>query len=770
MLEDLNAKHFEDEVRRIARQLWPQARYQGASIRLGRERDGIFETEDVVHLVEATTSTKMEKAEKDAEKLANLRLAEMKKRSDVLVQCWFVTREEPTADQRDVFRKLCPNARVSSLDQFRKRLFDIGSYLEQRWKYPFGSVRDPATDSAHYDLKYVPLDVVGKDGKLWTLADLADALTASDAATTIPKYFVLTGDYGAGKSSTMREVFKTLRKRYYEGMTPQFPLLLNLRDHHGEDDPDEALRRHAKKVGDVDGAQLVRAWRAGYATVLLDGFDEIGTTGLAMSQKRLSTIRHHATALIRNFNTETPPFAGVLISGRRYYFDKVEELNSALGLGSRFYHLSLNEFSDEQVARYLSERGWNGVSALPAWLPSRPLLLGYLAARGLLDETLAVDVNSSPAAAWNQLLDLIYRREQGMAAGIEAESIRMIIERLASVARGQGSHLGEFSSDTISAVFSEVCGFPPEDPGMGIIQRLPGLGVKNSETGTRCFMDETLAEAAAAGDVARFATSPYQPGIRCDFWLRGLSRFSIEVADVQIADSPQVAGLIRSAIKTTTQHRETGALGSDLIRLLCMRGADYDGSGVTVTNVELPTLEFEAEYGSMAGITFHGVIIERLEIAPEYPKEKLPYFSACCVESLEGRASRSDLPIDKFAHDVSIERFDSTTVNTNAILDLEFSMPVRVLLTVLRKLFLQSGTGRREAALFRGLDGDARRCVKDVIDLLSHHLFISPAHYSTHTVWLPSRKGNVRDRAVRMLKSPATSSDPVLLDAKKLQK
>ena len=303
---------------------------------------------------------------------------------------------------------------------------------------------------------------------------------------------------------------------------------------------------------------------------------------------------------------------------------------------------------------------------------------------------------------------------------------------------------------------------------MGVIQRLPGLGVKNAETGTRCFMDETLAEAAAAGDVSRFVMTPYQAALQHERWLRGLSRFAIEVVDVQIDKTQPFTGLIRSAIKAATENRETAALGSDLVRLLSMRGVDYDGNGITVTNVELSTLEIEADYGSMAGITFYGVLIDRLEIAPEVPKERLPYFSACYIESLEGRASREDLPTDKFASDVTIEHFDSATVTTNAILDLEFPMPVRVLLTVLRKLFLQSGTGRREAALFRGLDGDARRCVKDVIDLLKRHAFITPARYSNHTVWLPSRKGNVRDRAVRMLKSPTTSTDSVLLEAKKI--
>ena len=187
----------------------------------------------------------------------------------------------------------------------------------------------------------MPLDIAGQDGRIWTLDEVADALTASHVVTTTQKHFVLTGDYGAGKSSTLREVFKILRKRYYDGKTTQFPLLLNLRDHHGQEDPSEALQRHAKKVGEVDGAKLVRAWRAGYATVILDGFDEIGTSALAMSKKRLSTIRSHATTLIRHFNAETPPSAGILLSGRRYYFDKVEEMNNALGLGSQFHQLSL---------------------------------------------------------------------------------------------------------------------------------------------------------------------------------------------------------------------------------------------------------------------------------------------------------------------------------------------------------------------------------------------------------------------------------------------
>jgi hypothetical protein len=33
---------FEDDVRRVARMLWPSAAFDGAGIENGRERDGIF--------------------------------------------------------------------------------------------------------------------------------------------------------------------------------------------------------------------------------------------------------------------------------------------------------------------------------------------------------------------------------------------------------------------------------------------------------------------------------------------------------------------------------------------------------------------------------------------------------------------------------------------------------------------------------------------------------------------------------------------------------
>jgi hypothetical protein len=157
---------------------------------------------------------------------------------------------------------------------------DGKSYLSARKNYPFGSVRDPETGIARTTLDYVPLDIVDKDGSLRSIDDIcADLLKG--------RKFILVGDYGAGKSATIREAFLQLSKLFREGKSLLFPLTLNLRDHHGQTDPVEAIERHARQTGYPRPSDLVRGWRAGLALLLLDGFDEIATAGWAGKTKKL---------------------------------------------------------------------------------------------------------------------------------------------------------------------------------------------------------------------------------------------------------------------------------------------------------------------------------------------------------------------------------------------------------------------------------------------------------------------------------------------------
>jgi hypothetical protein len=498
-------REFENTVRRLARSLWPSAANQGAQILDGQERDGVFETEEVIHLVECTVSRKKEKAETDIQKL--LSLWKKKRSYSKPVKCWFITREEPTADQRAVaeqYRKKNDGFLIDilSIEQFRAKLIDIEKYIDCRRNYRFGSMQESPKVSK---FEYVAFDIVNSAGKSVSLADMIEDLLRGVR-------IVMTGDYGAGKSTTMRELFLQLSQPKIRDKAYQFPVLLNLRDHYGQTDATEALERHARKIGFESGASLVRAWRAGYALIMLDGFDEIAIPGWQGQPDRLKKLRRDSMQLVREFVKDTPPDRGLIVSGRQNYFDSDDEMRNALGFGAsvnQALFVTLQDFNEEQVQQYLTRRGWN--QNIPKWLPTRPLLLSYLISKNLIGSLLETDSYEIPAAGWNALLTSICDREALLEVGIDGATVRHLIERLASKARIKSDGLGPVSAEEILRTFQEVCHYVPDDRASILLQRLPGLGITNYDDGARSFIDVSLADAARAGDTIRYIKSPFEP-------------------------------------------------------------------------------------------------------------------------------------------------------------------------------------------------------------------------------------------------------------------
>ena len=366
----VDEREFENEVRRVARSLWPSAQYQGAVRADDRERDGLFITDECVHLLECTTSRKQDKAREDVQKLVKL-AGQMKiPYPTKAVKCWFVTQDEPTADQRAVVDRHAGLVVAISLDQFRSKLVDASGYIECRKNYRFGSMQDFDTPGARTPFHFVELDILSDSGERHSIPDIVNVLSSG-------RRFLLLGDYGAGKSTTLREVFLAMQKAFFLNKIRKFPILLNLRDHYAQTNAAEALERHARRVGYDPAAHLVKAWRAGYAVILLDGFDEIATPGWSGQASRLKKLRFDSMQLIRDFIRGTPAQSGCAIAGRTNFFDSPAEMTSALG-ATGFTVLSLNDFTEEQVTDYLHKKGWD--QGIPSWFPTRPLLLGYLAA------------------------------------------------------------------------------------------------------------------------------------------------------------------------------------------------------------------------------------------------------------------------------------------------------------------------------------------------------------------------------------------------------
>ena len=573
---------------------------------------------------------------------------------------------------------------------------------------------------------------------------------------------VLLGDYGAGKSMTLRHVYQELRAGHLKGDSPRFPVFINLRDHYGQTMPNEVIERHARIIGFQHPTHLVRAWRAGYVYLLLDGFDEITAVNIQGLWKRLQDNRYRAMEAVRRLRAEHPPEVGLAIAGRAHFFDTSAERVNALGLKDRHQEYSLLEFDDAQVAEFFSKSGFSG--AVPKWLPSRPLLVAYLASKGLLNEV--TQDGSVPhleaSTGWDMLLDRVAEREAEIEAGIDGGTVRRILERLATRARGTSSGLGPLTPEVVLGSFQSVCGYAADERGLVLLQRLPGLGVDREEEGTRAFVDEDFADACAAGDVVHYIDRPYE--FEHDV-VRGIDRslgdLGTKVAVKRARDMGVAAGKVNAAIRRARElHPQY--LAADVMRVGIECGYRIEDP-LHVQGLLIPCLDLSRDCGDARKIKFVDCFFSWIGIDGDVDVELLPRFMGCYIDEVDGRQSRRDLPSGVFSDDCMIEKFSSPAETTDAVLGLELPLGTRVALTILKKLYERRGAGRKENALFRGLDHHARRVVPGVLKLVQSEGLAAPVKRGDVTIWVPDRSS--QKRVGRMVAGPTVSKDAFLIAA-----
>jgi hypothetical protein len=750
-------KDFEDEVRRIARLIWPSAEYGGAEIVSGRERDGIFETDEFIHIIECTTSRSKSKAQEDLSKLSKLCSTLGAKHPQKFIKGWFITLNEPTPDQRTVFRKSQGRFVAVSYEQFRSKLVDAKSYLLARFNYPFGSVRDPETGAAAYMVDYVQLDILDEKGGLHSANDIAHHLQHMGR-------YALIGDYGAGKSATIREIAKLLGADFDAGRDLTFPIAINLRDHPGQTDPVEVLERHARNVGYSRPSDLVRAWRAGYASLLLDGFDEIATAGWAGRTKKLKDLRYRSMEAIRAFLRDTPANCGVLLSGRAHFFDSTKEMKESLNIGADFTLLNISEFNEAQVRIFLSRAGWE--QPVPSWVPARPLLLGYLASRKLLQQTLEVGTTVGPANGWNELMDRICKREAEIEAGIDPGTVRRLLGFLATKARTSVDGLGPVFPEQITDAFIKVCGYPPDDKGMVLLQRLPGLAGHSSQDGSRVFIDGDFAEVARGGTIAEFIENPYLLEMEPESWQNSLKDLGADVSSIRCNVAGMKSGKMRAALHHSQEMPRSGTLTADIFLTMLKSGGDYDGDIIFVKDVLIPELFFEDLRSNLSKLHFQDCIIGTLELPPDILTELLPSFTRCHFGVVESRTGTGDMP-DVFI-ECTYDTFENPAQTTNAILALGLPVGTKILLTALKKLYAQRGSGRRESAFYRGLDARGKELVPGILALLRKRGFAAKSKHGDQDIWLPTKPSEFRRRALTILAAPNVSTDPLVVESREI--
>lgn len=680
---------------------------------------------------------------------------------------WFVTKHEPTADQRDEVKKHGKQqVKAVSFSQFQQSLVDVAAYLSAREQHFFGSIKDPTTGDANTPIPYVTLDLVNVNtDETFEIESIANGLRQGES-------FSLLGDYGAGKSMTLRQVFYSLSEKYRKSETILFPVYINLREHSGQDDPTEVIERHARRIGFDKSNTLVNAWRAGFVIPILDGFDEITSLGISTSKNRMREARRRSLEAIRKMIEQTPQTVGVLIAGREHFFNNTEERFSALSLRKNTTDLTLNEFTPKQIKRYLDNNNKFGRQAIPSWMPTRPLLVGYIVSRGLLDNIPDDNLNLDHIDGWDYLLDKIFEREAQISPNLEGSTLRKILERLATLARSTPDGIGPITQQQIRDAFFDICETEPDEQANLLLQRLPGLGVYRNEENSRVFVDFELAGICRARDITDFILNPYD-SINDQQW-----KAAISVANT-CAGNDAIAKISREIYKSSLDLKKTfeqavlvlnknaglHALKSDIAAVLCSIPHAISQKIIIEEGIYDNTiLSFESTDIDLNNIVFKNCFFSIVDIEPQCGDSCLPIFDGCIILKIRGRSGEKDLPTINFKNGTEIEDFSESAFTQASILNTGLSKGEKVMLSILRKLFIQSLGGRAESALARGLELNDRQLVPEIIKMLHQNEMLSILNKGDGNIIVPNRKELHRVRSV--LLAPSTSDDRILIEAK----
>jgi hypothetical protein len=189
---------------------------------------------------------------------------------------------------------------------------------------------------------------------------------------------------------------------------------------------------------------------------------------------------------------------------------------------------------------------------------------------------------------------------------------------------------------------------------------------------------------------------------------------------------------------------------------------------VQLDDIYIPYLELLQKSGDCSGVCFRSCFFSSLAIDADVDAARLPRFEGCYVDELEGRSSRKDLPPGVFDDACVFDRYSEAPETTDAIGGMDLPLGAKVLLTILKKIYLRKGSGRKENALHRGLDHHGRRLVVPVLRLLQSEGLISPYRRAglDMTIWVPDRTKTAR--VARVITSPRTCNDPLMKSASDL--
>jgi hypothetical protein len=296
------------------------------------------------------------------------------------------------------------------------------------------------------------------------------------------------------------------------------------------------------------------------------------------------------------------------------------------------------------------------------------------------------------------------------------------------------------------------------------LQRLPGLTQREQDPSARSFIDEDFLAALQGSAVARMALESWSVQ-DARLWLSGLSARGVAMAAHVVreagGDATTLVGAAIRGVSADSRGAFCAQFVADLIATavtLAKEPGYLDCHGLHFEGVSLEVLDLEETV--VENLVIDGGVIQEVIIGSAGLKESLT-FKDCLIRKIGGVASPDGLPPEQFQR-CTIEEYDDMGTNT-AVVHSDLAPGLKALLTVLRKLYLQAGGGRRIGGLKRGLpSGPVLDSVDRVVAILESEGLVSVSGEVVH----PVRRWT--SRVHQIVAAPNLSTDRIVQRARDL--
>lgn len=177
-------------------------------------------------------------------------------------------------------------------------------------------------------------------------------------------------------------------------------------------------------------------------------------------------------------------------------------------------------------------------------------------------------------------------------------------------------------------------------------------------------------------------------------------------------------------------------LAADIVSVLCLLDTDHiDFKDIYITDGYFSYLSFEGK--EINRLTISDSCIERIDLTNSKFLDKVQ-IKNCIINTVYGVSSKESIPTQII--DCTVDNFESLATTT-LIKKAKLSIPQKLLVEMIRKIFFQPGAGRKEAALLRGMGfSDNTRLGKKILGKLMDEGLITRHKGDEGYIYKPVRK------------------------------